>query len=73
MENNTVYTVAEEKVWAREGCNNRSLHTVEHVGYGIKVIGYRIVRDGVKVFVAYPPFATVEAAEARIAELKAVA
>tara|TARA_R110000868_G_scaffold103483_1_gene284969 strand:- start:3937 stop:4146 length:210 start_codon:yes stop_codon:yes gene_type:complete len=67
------YSITEEKVWAREGCNNRSLHTVEHAGYELKVIGYRIVRNGAKIFVAYPPFATVEAAAARIAELKAVA
>lgn len=64
----TRYEITEVAAWVREGFSSRSITCVEHEGFTREVQGYRVVRDGVKLFPAYPPFKTRAEAEAWIAE-----
>lgn len=62
------YEITEVTAWVREGFSPRAAHVVEHDGFTLEVQGYRISRDGVKLYTAYPPFKTRAEAEAVIAE-----
>lgn len=65
------FEVVEVFHWTREGCSPRAIHVVEHDGFERTSCGFRITKNGQKIFTAYPPFATRQAAEAKIATLTA--
>lgn len=68
---NSRYEITEVRTLVRDGFSSRSVTCVERAGFEEIVAGYRITKNGQKIFTAYPPFKTREEAEARIAQLAA--
>ena len=65
------YEITEVRTLVREGFSSRAVTCVEREGFEEVVSGYRITKNGQKIFTAYPPFKTVEEAQARISQLVA--
>jgi len=65
------YEITEVRTLVREGFSSRAVTCVERAGFEEVVSGYRIIKNGQKIFTAYPPFKTRGEAEARISQMVA--